>query len=201
MDSGLVALIISGLFGGGGIVAWMKVKNQKETAFNQQIFGLMEYWKKEFNSLVLKHEYCEYETSMLRFIIKRFEKMFGSIEPVDVYILDDNPTVTMAFKYQLGKYSILRPVTFNNAKTFVNEVQLQKPHIIVVDNMLGEELVAADIITKLNYSPEIIIISADITIEQDLIAKGVKFFYKDQHYIVRVANACVDYLNKEINEK
>jgi hypothetical protein len=136
-----------------------------------------------------KHEVTELELATVK---KKID--FHNWQRETVFILDDNPLVVNEFKYRFGKISVLDTRVFSNSEKFLTDARNEKPEILIIDWMLGEDETAQDVIEQLEYEPEIFIMSADKSVALKIREQGMQFFYKDDHYVFKIAKAVIQHL-------
>jgi hypothetical protein len=137
-----------------------------------------------------RHEVTELEMELIK---KKIE--FSAIHKETVFILDDNMMVINEFKNRFSKVSALHYRTFVTTELFLSEARREHPEILILDYMLDGQNTADDVIDQLGYEPKIIIMSADRNVQSKYHQRGIQFFYKDDHYVYRIAKAVIQHLH------
>jgi Rps23 Pro-64 3,4-dihydroxylase Tpa1-like proline 4-hydroxylase len=152
----------------------------------------------QINELQQKeNEECKYNSATLKLQVKRLNQIvdFHGYEWEKVYVLDDNIMVTHSFEKYFTEAHIQMAV-FNEVDTFVADVNKHKPCVLIIDNWLGE-VQAKDVIRRLTYTPEIILMSADLSVEAQFEGQKIRFFPKTENYIYKIAQAVIEYLSNK----
>jgi hypothetical protein len=136
-----------------------------------------------------KHEVTELELSTVK---KKID--FHNWQRESVFILDDNLMVINEFKFRFSKISVLDYRVFTQTEVFLREAQKEQPEILIIDWMLEDDKTAQDVIDQLGYEPEIFIMSADKSVHMKIREQGMQFFYKDEHYVFKIAKAVIQHL-------
>jgi FixJ family two-component response regulator len=119
---------------------------------------------------------------------------FSHLPRATAFVLDDNKMVIIEFQKHFKEISVLDCRTYTSPTMFLKDAQIGKPEIVILDYYIDKDLTAEQIINDLGYSPEVFIMSQDKDIQVRIKEKGYDFFYKDDHYVSKIARAVVQYL-------
>lgn len=203
---------VAGLAGGAiaNTIARPKVKAETEgliaTTYKDLLKEVREErleYQKQIKELKTENQECEYNSEVILLELDELKQIViykGWNDVQAVYILDDNKLVTTEFKLRFDKISLLEAHVYNDAELFLKDVQKNRPPMLILDYMLGD-IVADDVIEHLGYKPEIIIMSADKSVQRKYNDIGVRFFHKDEHYVIRIAKAVVEHLHNNISKQ
>jgi hypothetical protein len=102
--------------------------------------------------------------------------------------------VTDTFNHRFKTIPVVYFKSFTNPWECLREAQQEKPEILVLDYILGDNKTAEDIIKDLGYEPEIFIMSGTKSNEARFKGTDVRFFYKDRFYVKNITKAILEYL-------
>lgn len=152
--------------------------------------------KQTIKKLQQVNEDCEFEHLLTKLQLKKLMKRINmeNWHRAMVYVLDDNPMTTMLFEQKFKSVVVVYFKSFTDPKLFLDSARKEKPEILVLDYYLSDKLTACDIISELQYEPEIFIMSQEKEVELKFKGGGVRFFYKDKNFVRDITKAILEFL-------
>lgn len=152
--------------------------------------------KLEIQMLKYDNEECKYlhEVSDLEMMHVRRHTDRRLWERELVHVLDDDEDALEDFKNKFKKLSVLEYEGFREVDEFLERTRAKRPPIVVLDYMLPKGTTAEHVIKQLEYDPEIFVMSSEENFELKFKGKNVKFFPKDDNYILKIAKAIIQSL-------
>lgn len=147
-----------------------------------------------------RSEDCEYKHEVTELQLKHLLKQIdlNNLPKATVFILDDSKMVIIEFKKIFSDIVAIDSRFFASVSDFLLAAKIEKPPIVVLDYRLGPEMTAEDVMMDMGYLPEVFIMSQDKSIQLRIREKGMQFFYKDDHYVRKIAKAIVQHLLDKI---
>lgn len=125
----------------------------------------------------LINETTEKKESWFYSLLKKNEKSRKKL----IYVLDDNPNSAFAIDHLLSSDTFNIVKAFTKSFDFINEYQLKKPDIVVLDYNLEEKITGLELLQKIKKeSPasKVVMLSGqeDIKVAVDLIKNGASYY-------------------------
>lgn len=200
MTSGGVSTIVVIV---GALVIRNKTKAETQNLVVESVNKVVQILRGEVDELSEKYaevkksnDDCEHAHKVTKLEVKQLLKLvdFSKIRKATLFILDDNPQVTMAFKRQFRDITSLDVRTFEGPPDFLQAAHRERPEIVILDYNLQDGMTAENVIEKLGYMPEVFIMSYDKEVQVLVEKKGVRFFYKGDHYVPQIVSAVMEHL-------
>lgn len=142
------------------------------------------------------NEDCEFEHGITRLQLNKALRKLSMTDWIKatVFVLDDQKVVTDVFAHRFKTIPVVYFKAFTDPLLCLKEAQKERPEILVLDYILGDNRTAEDIIKALGYEPEIFIMSGSKENEARFKGTDIKFFYKDRFFIKNITRAILEYL-------
>lgn len=150
--------------------------------------------------LKAKNSNLEYSLLVIELEMKQIKKNNEiNVRPYDeVFVLDDDDEQVEEFAIKLFDISVIKLEGFTDADLFMEQANLRRPKVLIIDMMLGKGITAEDVIKQIGYDPEILIMSVNAKLEEKFLGKKTRFFPKTDKYVLKICTEVVKYLTTKI---
>ncbi len=164
-----------------------EIKNLKASGKNRD---------KEIADLKRRNDECDYLHEVAELEMKQLKasNIFKEFKKAKVMTLDDDADDLEEFDNRFSKLSVLNHEGFSDKYKFLDAVERERPEAIIIDYRLDGVTTAENILQEISYEPEVIIISGVMRSELKFKGKDVKFFMKQDNYILKIVKQIIQYL-------